>query len=291
MTNRQEILEEKLLRENIRRAINIVKDKKLQKENYIRTIVRHLISEAEINYEYISLKRLANFIKQSVGNPAKMDGEPPFKEGYIQFSSSKENRERYLEYILDLANEDFKTMDANLEPQSLTVDFVEKGFSADEEPEEEVEDDEVLTVSIQDLEDAGGDVNPDIEEPEEVEEEEFKLGESEVSAEENSGIKKISREIYKKIGPSLRDQYGPLTEMVTIDKPVEISGKQYEPGELTEADLFKIYFKKNLVLWAERYEDEYFDSAPEEDISIDDAAAEAEEISGEESAEEETFEI
>lgn len=291
MTNRQEILEEKLLRENIRRAINIVKDKKLQKENYIRTIVRHLISEAEINYEYISLKRLANFIKQSVGNPAKMDGEPPFKEGYIQFSSSKENRERYLEYILDLANEDFKTMDANLEPQSLTGDFVEKGFSADEEPEEEVEDDEVLTVSIQDLEDAGGDVNPDIEEPEEVEEEEFKLGESEVSAEENSGIKKISREIYKKIGPSLRDQYGPLTEMGTIDKPVEISGKQYEPGELTEADLFKIYFKKNLVLWAERYEDEYFDSAPEEDISIDDAAAEAEEISGEESAEEETFEI
>ena len=79
--------------------------------------------------------------------------------------------------------------------------------------------------------------------------------------------------------------------MGTIDKPVEISGKQYEPGELTEADLFKIYFKKNLVLWAERYEDEYFDSAPEEDISIDDAAAEAEEISGEEPAEEETFEI
>ena len=173
MTNRQEILEEKLLRENIRRAINIVKDKKLQKENYIRTIVRHLITETEINYEYISLKRLSNFIKQQVGNPAKMDGEPSFKEGYIQFSSSKENRERYLEYILDLANEDFKTMDANLEPQSLTGDFVEKGFSADEEPEEDIEDDEVLTVSIQDLEDGDGDVSPNVEEPEEDEEEEW----------------------------------------------------------------------------------------------------------------------
>lgn len=269
MIDRNDLIKEQLLRENIRKAIRIVKERQGKKEDYIRTIVRHLISESEVNYEYISLKRLANFIKQSVGNPAKMDGEPPFKEGYTQFSSSKENRERYLEYILDLANEDFKTMDANLEPQSLTGDFVEKGFYADEEPEEEIEDDEVLTVSIQDLEDSGGDVNlPDAEESEEPEEE-FKLGESEVSVEENSGIKKISREIYKKIGPSLRDQYGPLTEMGTIDKPVEISGKQYQPGELTEADLFKIYFKKNLVLWASRYEDEFFNDTPETQINID----------------------
>ena len=32
MTNRQDILEEQLLRENIRRAINIIKDRELKKE-------------------------------------------------------------------------------------------------------------------------------------------------------------------------------------------------------------------------------------------------------------------
>tara|TARA_R100000734_G_C3316956_1_gene109725 strand:+ start:192 stop:1073 length:882 start_codon:yes stop_codon:yes gene_type:complete len=293
MTSRQEILEEKLLRENIRRAISIVKDKKQQKENYIRTIVRHLINEVEIKYDYISLKRLADFIEQQVGNPANMDGKPSFKEGYIQFASSKENRERYLEYILDLANEDFKTMDANLEPQSLSGDFIEKGFSAEKDPEDDAEEDEVITVSIRDLEDAGGDVNPNIEEPEESEEdeEEFQLGESEIDPEENSGIKRISREIYKKMAPALRDQYQPLTELGIINKPVEISGKQYEAGELSETDLFKIYFKKNLILWAERYEDEYFDSAPDEDVNIDSERETPEEITSDESEEEEIFKL
>ena len=53
-----------------------------------------------------------------------------------------------------------------------------------------------------------------------------------------------------------------------LKKPVAIDGKEYGPGELSERDLFRIYLKKNLLLWSERYEDEYFDKAPDVDIDI-----------------------
>jgi len=40
---------------------------------------------------------------------------------------------------------------------------------------------------------------------------------------------------------------------------------------------FKIYFKKNLVLWAGRYEDEFFGKTPETQIDIE-AGGEEEEV-------------
>ena len=303
MTSRQEILEERLLRENIRRAINIVKDRKQQKENYIRTIVRHLISEATVTkYEYTSLNLLAHFIKEAVGDPSKPDSNPAFKDAYTDLTSSHEDSERFVEYVLDFANEDFKTIDADKEPQPLGQDFLEKGFDSERPQEEEPEEekDEVITVRIEDLEDGDGNLAPDETEAEE-EEEDFQLGEDaeEITPEENAGIKKYSREAYKRIGPSLRRYYGQVQKDSQIDKPVEISGKEYQAGELSERDLFKIYLKKNLVLWSERYEDEFFDKGPEVDVDIGTQGAteeipgeeNEEEILGDESGEEEVFKL
>ena len=45
MFNRNDLIAEQLLRENIRRAINIVQVKKKKEEDTIRTIVRSLVSE------------------------------------------------------------------------------------------------------------------------------------------------------------------------------------------------------------------------------------------------------
>ena len=237
MTNRQDILEEQLLRENIRKAIRIVKEKHDKQEQYVRTIASTLLKEATVLFKQIAIKRLEQFVGQQVGNPENPDGDYGFKEGYIQFASSKENRERYVEYILDFANEDFKTIDASMEPQPLGGDFVEKGFESEREPEVDDSEDEIIAVSVGDLEDNDGDVNISPKEEEEEEEEVFQLGESGVTEEENEGIKKISREIYKTIGPILRIQYEPLPDLGQVDQPVEISGKQYQAGELSEAEL------------------------------------------------------
>ena len=173
MTSRQDILEEQLLRENIRKAIRIVKDKHQKQEQYVRSIVSTLLKEATVTkYEYTSLNLLAHFIKEVVGDPSRPDSSPAFKDAYTDLTSSHEDRELFVEYVWDVANEDFKTIDADKEPQSLGQSFIDNGFQDEEEVEmeEEPEEDEVITVSIGDLEDQGGDLAYEPEE--EVEEEE-----------------------------------------------------------------------------------------------------------------------
>jgi hypothetical protein len=272
MIDRQKMLEEQLLRENIRKAIRIVKEKHDKQEEPVRNIVRHLIKEAsQVKYEYTALNLLAHFIKETVGDPSKPDSNPAFKDAYTDLSSGPEDREVFTEFLLDFANEDFRTMDANKQPKPLGQDFVEKGFVEDEPEEiEEPEEDEVITVSVGDLEENGGDLTPA-----EEDEEEFTLGEDgegveiDEEPEPDSGVKIYSREAYKRVGPSLRRYYGQIEKDSMLKKGVEIDGKEYQPGELSERDLFQIYFKKNLVLWAGRYEDEFFGETPETQIDIE----------------------
>ena len=268
MISRKEILEEQLLRENIRRALTVVQKRIDAKESIVRNLVGRLLREAaEVKYDYTSLNLLAHFVKEAVGDPSKPDSNQAFKQAYTDLSSNKENREMFVEFILDLAKEDFQTLDAGEEPLDLNKDFVEKGFDAGEEEEEEetVEPkDTFMKVSVQDLEDADGDVTM---EPEE-EEEEFTLGEDATDQAENDNeeIKKYAREAYKRIGPPLRRYYGQVQKDNTIDEEITIDGKSYGSGEMTEGELFKIFFEKNLKLWADRYEDIFFDNTPDSDF-------------------------
>ncbi len=275
MINRENFLKEQLLRENIRKAIRIVQEKRNREEVTVRSIVRSLISEATtIKYEYTSLNQLAHFIKEAVGDPAKPDSNPAFKDAYTDLTSSHEDREIFVEYIMDFADEDFKTIDADKQPTPLGQDFVEKGFTPDEEELEtpEEEEDQMIKVSIEDLEDSGGDLTQQPEEEEE-EEEIFSIGEDgeilENEEEDSSGVRRFSRESYKRIGPVLRRYYLNVPKNAPIKKAVKIGDEEYAAGDLSERDLFKIYFKKNMVLWAERYEDEFFNDAPETNIDIE----------------------
>jgi len=284
MINRENFLKEQLLRENIRKAIRIVKEKRNKEENVVRSIVRSLVSEATtIKYEYTSLNQLAHFIKEAVGDPAKPDSNPAFKDAYTDLTSSHEDRETFVEYVMDFADEDFKTIDADKQPTPLGQDFVEKGFAPDEEevevPEEE---DQMIKVSIEDLEDSGGDLT---QQPEEEEEEDdiFSIGEDgeilENEEQDSSGVRRFSRESYKRIGPVLRRYYLNVPKNAPIKKAVKIGEEEYSAGDLSERDLFKIYFKKNMVLWAERYEDEFFNDSPETNIDIEsEEESEVEEI-------------
>ena len=287
--DRKDIIEEQLLRENIRKALSIVQKRIDAKESIVRNLVGRLLREAaEVKYDYTSLNLLAHFVKEAVGDPSKPDSNQAFKQAYTDLSSSKEDREMFVEFILDLAKEDFQTLDAGEEPLDLNKDFVEKGFDADEEEEEETvePEDTFMKVSVQDLEDADGDVAM---EPEEEEDEaEFTLGEDAVNEADNDNeeIKKYAREAYKRIGPPLRRYYGQVQKDNTIDEEITIDGKSYGPGEMTEGELFKIFFEKNLKLWADRYEDNFFDNTPDSSFDVDDEN----EVSDEEE-EETTFEL
>lgn len=293
--DRKDIIEEQLLRENIRKALSIVEKRINAKESIVRNLIGRLLREAaEVKYDYTSLNLLAHFVKEAVGDPSKPDSNQAFKQAYTDLSSNKQDREMFVEFILDLAKEDFQTLDAGEEPLDLNKDFVEKGFDAGEEEEEETVEpkDTFMKVSVQDLEDADGDVTM---EPEEEEDEaEFTLGEDAVNEAENDNdeIKKYAREAYKRIGPPLRRYYGQVQKDNTIVEEITIDGKSYGPGEMTEGELFKIFFEKNLKLWADRYEDVFFDENPESNFEISDEEpiGDEEPVSDEE-AEETTFEL
>ena len=286
--DRKDIIEEQLLRENIRKALSIVQRRIDLKEKIVRNLVGRLIKEAaEVKYDYTSLNLLAHFVKEAVGDPSKPDSNQAFKQAYTDLSSSKEDREMFVEFILDLAKEDFQTLDAGEEPMDLNKDFVEKGVEAEEEEETIEPEDTFMKVSVQDLEDADGDIAMEPEEEEE-DEAEFTLGEDAVNEadEDSEEIKKYAREAYKRIGPPLRRYYGQVQKDNTIDEDITIDGKSYGPGEMTEGELFKVFFEKNLKLWADRYEDIFFDDTPDSNFEISD-----EEPVSDEEEEETTFEL
>lgn len=286
--DRKDIIEEQLLRENIRKALSIVQRRIDLKEKIVRNLVGRLIKEAaEVKYDYTSLNLLAHFVKEAVGDPSKPDSNQAFKQAYTDLSSSKEDREMFVEFILDLAKEDFQTLDAGEEPMDLNKDFVEKGVEAEEEEEKVEPEDTFMKVSVQDLEDADGDIAMEPEEEEE-DEAEFTLGEDAVNEadEDSEEIKKYAREAYKRIGPPLRRYYGQVQKDNTIDEEITIDGTSYGPGEMTEGELFKVFFEKNLKLWADRYEDIFFDDTPDSNFEISD-----EEPVSDEEEEETTFEL
>ena len=54
---------------------------------------------------------------------------------------------------------------------------------------------------------------------------------------EMAGIKRFSRESYKRIGPVLRRYYLNVPKNMPIKKSVEIDGQEYGANELSERDL------------------------------------------------------
>ena len=254
MINREDFLKEQLLRENIRRAIKIVKKKSQREETYIRSIIQSLLAEATtFKYEYTSLNQLAHFIKEVVGDPAKPDSNPAFKDAYTDLTSDHKDREQFVEFIIDFADEDFNTMDADREPQPLGQDFVDKGFSdleAEEEPEEEK--DQMIKLSIEDLEGSGGDLTQQATEEEAEEEDEiFSIGEDgdiiENEEDELESNKRFARESYKRIGPVLRRYYLNVPKNSPIKKAVQIDDKEYSSGELSERDFSMIDQKQTSI--------------------------------------------
>ena len=164
-------------------------------------------------------------------------------------TSDPDDREIYVEYIVDFANEDFDTIDADREPKPLGQDFVDKGFIDDEEDIDDEESDEMVKISIEDLEDSGGDITPNPIDDEEEDEEIFSIGEDgEIieDDEDSSGVHRFSRESYKRIGPVLRRYYLNVPRDAPIKKAVSIGEEDHAAGTLSERDYLKSISRKIL---------------------------------------------
>ena len=282
MTNREDILAEQLLREIVRKAIRKTQKKVLKEEQMLRRAVRSLLKEETAKqtiYPYTSLNVLSEFIKNQVYKPTSN-----FKAAYMTLSSNKEDRERFLQHILDLAKEDMSRMDMNLEPLlDPGKELKAKETELDTAEEEMVDGDGPIVVTMDDL-DAKGGVLGDEEElapgEEELQEEDDEVFSSNTEVERDA-VRNFANETYKGFGAALRRFYERVPDNVI---KVNVEGREQN---IAERELFAIYLEKNLIAHASMAE-QYMDS--ESNLTTDVPSAESDENDlgfGEEGFEEE----
>jgi hypothetical protein len=247
MKSRQEILEEQLLRENIRKAIRIVKNKKLQEEKYIRSIVKSIINEAEkYVYDYTSMNKLRDLFTDVIAG-ASETSNTKFKTEYMSLTSDPSERQKFVQHILDMANADFQRLEQDGEVQTTDSDFAEQGYK-------EEEDGTPLKISVGDLAASGKDiVEPESEEEEnafEITDDIFGESPMEEESEDDSTLMS-ARTAYATIAPALQSAWNASP----TDKPVR-PDPSLPPGIQNEGDLFKHFFNENIKLFANKFEKE-----------------------------------
>jgi len=184
MIDRKELIEEQLLRKNVRGAIKIVLEQRKLKEKYIRNIVKSLLKEVaiadKIPHASTGINELEKLLKKII---------PILQDSYISLTTSEEQRASFSNHIMNAVKNSLLTANTNAE---ALAEAIEIDVDEDDSPPEfiDIEDDEV-------------------EEEEEVpEEEEFATGV------EDQGLDKTGRNIafqtYKQIEQQILDSYGIL---------------------------------------------------------------------------------
>ena len=253
MISRSEFLEEQMLREYIRRAISIIKERRAKEENLVRTLVRHVVQEsAKQFYEFTTLNKLGDVFLETISG-ASESSLTPFKQQYMSLTSDPGERAQLVDYLIDFAEADFNLLSQGKPVRGIGSDFVDKGFD-DEIPDEvDEEEDEDLIVSIEDLNAAGGDIlEPEIEDE--------LIGEDSEIAQDSIDDSTLlaAREAYKTIGPALEKAWirSPTQKPITKDITVEIDNQNtvIPANTIDEGDLMRMYFAINLKLVAEKVE-------------------------------------
>ena len=249
-----EIKEEKLLRENIRRVIKIVRDRKRLKlieqqegEKHMRSIIRHLIKEAEVSDEdpapgaTTGRNALDQLLKKII---------PILEENYRLLTTDKAQRDSFRAHIV------------NAIKNSLKPSRLPNPEKLEEQVEIEIEDDEMPPEFI----DINQDGKPDDEEVEELSpQEEFGKGL------ENHDItgRNFAYEAYKKVEKIILDGYDLVAESPRDSK------------------IFYDYLLTNVKLYFDRFENELAGTVdepttPEYEQAKDETPAAEEPMAGEE---------
>ena len=239
MIDRNQFVEELKLREQIRKAIKIIREKKvtkqkaiLQEENRLRTVIRKLIKEEGEGDESTGIAFLRQDLKKIL---------PELEDSYTSLKTSLDQRKSYRTHILNAIQ--------NL----ITVSDTNFNATPDKDPgEEAVGIEEAIDVNIGD--DAPderkridvGRVKPDEEKSEvdtEKEKEEAELEDFAIAGEDRTGAVKALRSM-KQIENVIKKTYNGL----------------FDPND---RDLYADYLITNLQLYFDEFEEELQTMIPE----------------------------
>ena len=239
MINRNEFIEEQLLRENIRKAIRIVRKRKekqaLQEDQMLRSIVRKmLIMEKtavadEIPHEKTGINYLKKTLKKVI---------PSIKDTFMSLTTSAEQRESYIAHLVNGIDNLLAPIEVNIEAPARAMG--EGGL------EEDVgvsiggqEKDEPLFDAPEDVglkpEDIG--MKPEVpEEPEDEDLTKITTGMEEKGDEDEATGINAALGTFKQIQGSIVDDFG------------ELANEE-------DRELYHDYIKTNILLWRDKFED------------------------------------
>ena len=240
MIDRKELIEEQVLRENIRKAIKIVRENKkaleAQEEDSLRGIIRKMISEGktpvadDAPHEKTGINYLRTTLKKII---------PSIKDAYMSLTTDEEQRKSYIAHLIN-------GMDNLLAPLEVNAAAaVPDGALGESDLEEEVE------VSIGNDEDEFIDIGDiGLEDEEEVEEEE---PEDEDLTTMTTGM-----------DDDEHDETGRNAALATFK---QVHGNIIDDFEQLAADedreLYHDYLKTNILLWRDKFEDALSPNMPE----------------------------
>ena len=247
--NRDEFLQEQILREYIRNRLIEKEKNRLTEENQLRKVIRRLLIEAEatdeVPAESTGINVLADLLKKIV---------PTLEDSYKNLTTDKEQRDSYRAHIVNAvkrtiapvdAQEDAATKNENIE-YNYDLALLEKIAIniGDEDEEEEVEGEFI-----------------DIADADAVEGEEFGL-----EGEDETGRNFASSD-FDRIEKQIVDAYTML-------------------GNDDDKKVFYDYLLTNLMLYFDKFEDELQETLPQTTTPEYEEAKEEEEAEGEEGEEE-----
>ena len=240
MIDRKELIEEQVLRDNIRKAIKIVRENKKTletlEEDSLRGIIRKMINEGktpvadDAPHEKTGINYLRTTLKKII---------PSIKDAYMSLTTDEEQRKSYIAHLIN-------GMDNLLAPLEVNAAAaVPDGALGESDLEEEVE------VSIGNDEDEFIDIGDiGLEDEEEVEEEE---PEDEDLTTMTTGM-----------DDDEHDETGRNAALATFK---QVQGNIIDDFEQLAADedreLYHDYLKTNILLWRDKFEDALSPNMPE----------------------------
>ena len=239
MKDRIELVEEQLLRENIRKIIKIARKKKVEKETLeestLRSVIRGIIQEKiaindEVPHEKTGINKLRRTLKKII---------PQIRDDYLTLTTDPAQRKSYIAHLVNGVDNLLAPIETNID----APDSPKNNDSLEEDMDEQI-DIEVGSDDDQFI-DIGDDILPSEEEEEiEIDDEEELVTRGLDTKENDETGRNEAIATFKQIQGTIVDDFGTLAN----DE---------------DRELYHDYLKTNILLWRDRFEEVLSTNQPE----------------------------
>ena len=244
MIDRKELIEEQVLRENVRKVIKIVRANKkaleIQEEDSLRGIIRKMISEGktpvadDAPHEKTGINYLRTTLKKII---------PSIKDAYMSLTTDEEQRKSYIAHLINGVDNLLAPLEVNADAAVTTP----VGALGESDLEEEVEvsiGDELGDDQFIDIGDVGLEDEEEVEEEEPEDEDLMTMTTGMDGNEHDETGRNAALATFKQVQGNVIDDF----EQLAADE---------------DRDLYHDYLKTNILLWRDKFEDALASDMPE----------------------------